>query len=225
MFALASILHHMFFIRQSMFSIKPPDQIRYSNWSIHWDGVTASVPYVKCLSKKHLIALLKWKERSFCSLSCCITCIVYFGVVKNLPGRLLDRTFGIDNFGSILLTQCYVIPVWSIPLAIISEYSPLSDLMAWSETDREAKNHAGDWQDQNNRTQPFQVVRCLTILPNTKVSVSVTSSSAGLIHMAPHPILTRNRMLLPASRIINPLPHILTSIKVDHFPWKQIKSI
>lgn len=69
-----------------------------------------------------------------------------------------------------------------------------------------------DSKDNKNRTSLFRVVKCVMIPRHTDASVSVTASSARLIYLGPHPDRIRNRLILPASRIVKALPHVSKSI-------------
>lgn len=146
---------------------------------------------------------------------------VHFGFVSNFAVRLLIRTFFIDSFvKGLFLVERRTVRIWPRPVAIFSESTPPSNPLAVSQTDSDAETSTDERQDNSERTPLFGVAKCVLILPNAEASVSVTTSSARLIHMAPHRDSMRNRMFLPASGIFHALPNMPIPIRITNFSKK-----
>lgn len=110
-----------------------------------------------------------------------------------------------------------IVPIQSRAVAMISEYTPPSDPLAAIQTDPYAKIDTENPLDIHNRKPLSRVAKCLAIMPNTEASVSVTNSMARSIHMAPHPNLMRNWMILVTTEMVSALLHVSRSIKLACF--------
>lgn len=85
------------------------------------------------------------------------------------------------------------------PVANASEQTSQSDLPSLIQTDKESPAESDDRQDNCEKTPHFRVVKCLTTPCNTEVSVSVRTTSVGLIYMVPHPSSVKYRLVQPLS--------------------------
>lgn len=116
-----------------------------------------------------------------------------------------------------------IVSVWSFIVAIISEYTPPTDLLAVLKNDSDARTDTADGQSTTTRTPLFIVVRGVAVLPNTGASIAAKNSSSGLIYKVSHRNSMRNRMVQPDSGIINGLLHVLTRISVANLLKGQTK--
>lgn len=85
------------------------------------------------------------------------------------------------------------------------------------QTSLNSKINIKDQQENRNKNPLFRAAKCPASQPNTEVSVYVRKSSTRLIFMEPHPTSMRNQMFLPASGMLNALPHTLKSIRGANF--------
>lgn len=143
---------------------------------------------------------------------------VQFGVLNNLAVPLLRGTSIIGIFVERdFPMERSIVAIQSRPIATISGYTPPLHPLPVLQTQSDPEISTEDQPEKKSRTTLFQVVRSFAILPNTEPSVSVTTSSCGLIYMALHPNLMRNQMFLPSSKILYALAHVPTLIQLGSF--------
>lgn len=83
--------------------------------------------------------------------------------------------------------ECCIVTVWDFPVANISKFKPLLDPLSGLQTNWDTDINTGDQQVNKNRKLVFRLSNRFAIPPSTKTSVSVMTSSAGLIYLAPCP--------------------------------------
>lgn len=104
----------------------------------------------------------------------------------------------------IILMRRSIISIPSLPVAIIPEYTPASDLLALLQKKLDNETDAEDVQGSVASTLLLRVAQRVTISPNTDASVSGPASSAELFYMAPNPSFMQSRVLLAISGIYMP---------------------
>lgn len=113
---------------------------------------------------------------------------VQFGVVDYLAGMLLGGMSFIDKFGKQnFSTERGIVPIQYRSVAIISEYTPPSDLLVVLQTESNIEIIAERRQDKKHGTLLFRGAKCVAIPPRSEVPGPVTPTSAGLIYMASRP--------------------------------------
>lgn len=152
--------------------------------------------------------LLSWAIYTYVATLASRTISPYCYYSEHRSSKVLSREYSPWNYASSRV-------------AIASKYTSPSDPLDELQNNCDTGTYTDDWQDNTVRTSPFKVAKCVLILSNTQASESVKIRSTRLIYMAPHPSLIRNRMVIPASGIVNFLPHLPTRRLLANFSKKR----
>lgn len=110
---------------------------------------------------------------------------VHFGVVAKLVMLLLVGTLVLNRLVKrIFPMERLIVPIQSPSVATISEYPPPSDPLAVLQIGSDIDSDIDGHQDDNDWMPLFWIAKCVAILPNTQLSVPVTTSSLTHLHGA-----------------------------------------
>lgn len=113
---------------------------------------------------------------------------VHPGVVDNLSLQGLLGTSVIDRIAlHIFPVKRQIGPRLSRPIALIWEYTVLSDLLAVIYTDLNIESNMPEPADNHEKTPLFQKAKRLPPPPNLEICIPAPTSSARTMSAAPHP--------------------------------------
>lgn len=114
-------------------------------------------------------------------LLCALHLLFYFGIVDSLPMPPLVGALFIDRFfKSIFQLKPFIAPIPFQLVTTLPEYTLLSNLWVVLQTNLEVNINTANRHNSHYRKSLFLFAKCVVIMPNTKVSLSVKTISTKL---------------------------------------------
>lgn len=193
-------------MRQNSVIFKKPDG-RYKYWTESDLQVLPSSQRAECLFQIHTISINFALNAHVHAVGKGLLLVplgdidlpVYFDAQDNAAQLLLYGPSSIDKFvNGILPVEWCIVPIHSRPAESVTVYKTPLDPLAVLQSQADAETNTVARQHNMDSSGKSQGVKCAWTLPNVEVSLSVTTSSARLIYVAPQPNSIRNKIALQA---------------------------